>query len=509
MGIHSDYLDVAIGLVVVFFLASLIVSGVNEGIQWLSRGRAKFLWAYLFNLVRNDASEKPRARVRSVGPSDKRPDVVEQADLGASASPEFGSANPDKVVTAVREALAPIDPQGKAAKATKIKSIPAATLAQAWLEVFADVGRSDLARRFKDLADVIASTPNADMTSQKTALEQSLVASAPVDAGDHVIRAASEFAQALQVARSRSDPNARTVAARSAGTQLANAILAVPGAVRGIALETAMQEFALTAMSGADEEKCRALASALSRVFPADMSRRRIEVAIDQLHGSPFYRTLRRQWEAAGQDIDRFRGILEGWIDAEWARLSGLYRQSLRKWLVVFGVVVAVVLNIDSIGLTRDLWRNPEGRAALVAEADSLLSDSAAGAGGGTAGAPESTLRKLRDACELETAKEADATGQGPDQIAAQLARVRSCMTDTIDSLTRLRVVDRALVVSPTAWRDEWDPTFSTRGERWGDWWLHLAGVALTAVALGLGSSFWFDLLKRLTGFRRGTPPET
>ena len=33
-----------------FFLCALAVSGVNEGINWFTRVRAKFLWAYLYEL---------------------------------------------------------------------------------------------------------------------------------------------------------------------------------------------------------------------------------------------------------------------------------------------------------------------------------------------------------------------------------------------------------------------------------------------------------------------------
>ena len=61
MSVDSDYLDLAIGLAVVFFLASLVVSGLNEAFAWLTRRRAKFLWAWLYNLVSttNDLSWKP------------------------------------------------------------------------------------------------------------------------------------------------------------------------------------------------------------------------------------------------------------------------------------------------------------------------------------------------------------------------------------------------------------------------------------------------------------------
>ena len=47
----SDYIDLAIGLAAVFFLASLVVSALADGIQWPLRVRSKFLWAYLHDLT--------------------------------------------------------------------------------------------------------------------------------------------------------------------------------------------------------------------------------------------------------------------------------------------------------------------------------------------------------------------------------------------------------------------------------------------------------------------------
>ena len=43
----SVYIALAIGLVLTFFLLSLLVSGLNEGVNRLFGVRSKFLWAYL------------------------------------------------------------------------------------------------------------------------------------------------------------------------------------------------------------------------------------------------------------------------------------------------------------------------------------------------------------------------------------------------------------------------------------------------------------------------------
>ena len=62
MGV-SEILDVAIGLVLVWFLLSIAVSGINEAFSWLTRMRAKQLWRTLAGIV--DSTVKPQALPRA------------------------------------------------------------------------------------------------------------------------------------------------------------------------------------------------------------------------------------------------------------------------------------------------------------------------------------------------------------------------------------------------------------------------------------------------------------
>jgi hypothetical protein len=53
--------------------------------------------------------------------------------------------------------------------------------------------------------------------------------------------------------------------------------------------------------------------------------------------------------------------------------------------------------------------------------------------------------------------------------------------------------------VDAGGWTDDWSNGFVG----------HAAGVLLTALALTLGAPFWFDLIKRLTGVRKGLVGDT
>jgi hypothetical protein len=56
--LDSVYIDLAIGMAVAFFLLSLIPSGLNEALAFVTRIRSKFLWAYINQLFTAKATDK-------------------------------------------------------------------------------------------------------------------------------------------------------------------------------------------------------------------------------------------------------------------------------------------------------------------------------------------------------------------------------------------------------------------------------------------------------------------
>ena len=155
--VHSDYLDLAIGLAVVFFLAGMLVSGVNEGISWMTRVRSKFLWAYLYDLFDKRAERAlPRGRLGIIklwgGRNDRRPEAG-----GSTITVPTDCVEAGDWLKRVAYALDPIDAPQLTSRANKtltaIKSVPPASLAQAFLEVFADVGRQEVTRPIRTVLD--------------------------------------------------------------------------------------------------------------------------------------------------------------------------------------------------------------------------------------------------------------------------------------------------------------------------------------------------------------------
>lgn len=77
----------------------------------------------------------------------------------------------------------------------------------------------------------------------------------------------------------------------------------------------------------------------------------------------------------AGSSVEQLETSIVGWYEETMERVSGWYKRRTQVWLVLIGIVSAVVLNVDSIHIAKTLWSNPAIAAALAEDADSLLDE--------------------------------------------------------------------------------------------------------------------------------------
>ncbi len=549
MNIKSEYLDLAIAMAVVFFLASLVVSGLNELVQWALRIRAKFLWAFLHDLIDKEGDKalpagkagianlqgrgndkRPTVRSRkSSGPAQSRaetrpllarswaglptPPPVSPATPAAdpAAAPEPStSGQPAHFLQLVGLALDPIDaPQltgrNNNEQRSGISHVPPTSLAQAFLEVFAEVGRTRVDDGILKLTRDLVSGAGPVTTTE------GMFAGLETRQRAALYAALARFVDRLRAAQDQGDETRQDAAGRDISAELASIDGFHPGFTGADDLPGVMAKLIVAIRSArstgdiaAADAEARKLSSALMHSFPDGFARQRIEVALSSLGDSPMGSTARRLWEAAEGSIDKFRGGLEQWFDSEMTRLSGYYKRSIRVVIATFAILVALTLNIDSLQLARDLWRNPQGRASLIAQADDLVGKPVGGAApaGGRSGDPSPDaasapgILAIQERCQDREPP----TPKDLDGAAKAYGDVRNCVNDTINKLSGLNVVDRPLW-KPRSWAGDWSRS-------WG-WVLHPLGLIGTAAALTLGAPFWFLLLKRLTGLRGDKAPRT
>jgi hypothetical protein len=158
---------------------------------------------------------------------------------------------------------------------------------------------------------------------------------------------------------------------------------------------------------------------------------------------------------AAGGDIEAFRKQVETWFDDSMDRLSGVYKRWAQLIHFLFGFMVAVSFNVDSMNITSVLWHSADKREAIAMQAQNFVA-----------------------------AHAQVASGAPPE------------LSQAINQLQSLPV--------PIGWTPELlhrtDPAA---------WLFSLTGWLVTGFAISLGAPFWFDLLQKLMNINvRGAGPK-
>ena len=98
---------------------------------------------------------------------------------------------------------------------------------------------------------------------------------------------------------------------------------------------------------------------------PGDFAR--LGADIDAVADPQVRRALRALHARAGGDLERFQLLVAGWFDNAMQRVSGAYKR--RQLLISFllSLLLAILLNIDSIALFRTLWQQPQLAAHISA----------------------------------------------------------------------------------------------------------------------------------------------
>jgi len=167
-------------------------------------------------------------------------------------------------------------------------------------------------------------------------------------------------------------------------------------------------------------------------------------------------------------DSDLMRQRLEQWFDDSMQRVSGWYKRRTQAWLFGIGIIVAFLLNADTLTIVRQLQHDPSVREALVKQADEIVA--------GAKGLPLDSVQ-ARIKIGVDSLTQAG-VGIGWDMPCAPHRRLFGSMRGA---------------AAPSGC---------------GSAGASILGLLLTAIALSLGAPFWFDLLNKVTNVRQaGSPP--
>jgi hypothetical protein len=228
----------------------------------------------------------------------------------------------------------------------------------------------------------------------------------------------------------------------------------------------------------------------LDKIRIAAMKIRIAAMKLEQEHpdwASSFRHDTAILQEAGSQFVAKINGMFDQTID----RVSSRFTASARVVTFLCALVVAVVLQLDTVGMVNSLWMSDSLRDQLVnvaknlhqAESDALLATPHAVADAPTTVVPIPSAQPSANAvASVDTAtpgsqKEVDRNIQGLRELAS-----------------------RGLLTLPQTNLSAWQAS-------WRD--VKIPGVILSALLLSLGAPFWYNTLKTLLGLREKMPLRT
>ncbi len=257
----------------------------------------------------------------------------------------------------------------------------------------------------------------------------------------------------------------------------------------------------------------------------------RIKLGVENLHPSEFkdliLNFIARNTENGVINIKALKTELGAWYDDYMDRVGGQYKTNNRPKMIGIGLIVAIVLNVDTIHLTKVFFLNQELRNRMVVEAQKVNSDyqNSNGSNDEKIGYVLNELNKRLDSIDTIN----DTTNfkyRYYDRLISKLS------TTGLDSANKVRkdIVFRAMSRweipigynredAPLSWRKTNIPSikdyrntaqenvlieyFESRNtfSIWGAFkWL--VGILISGIALGYGAPFWFDTLNKLINLR-------
>ncbi|WP_233752810.1 hypothetical protein [Flavilitoribacter nigricans] len=183
-----------------------------------------------------------------------------------------------------------------------------------------------------------------------------------------------------------------------------------------------------------------------------------LKTKIDALENDEMRRILKQLIRDADGKIDVFKQRIGEWYESIMDRASGYYKRMTQKILIIVGIVMAVVLNADTLALYRSLETNPETLDKLVAAAEAVAEN-------------ESVDGMVRTDLEYEAALE-------------QVRRMKGNVDDLRSPLGM-------------GWQNINLAEMSVY-----NWAVKILGWIITAIAISLGAPFWFDLLRKIVNLR-------
>ncbi len=181
---------------------------------------------------------------------------------------------------------------------------------------------------------------------------------------------------------------------------------------------------------------------------------------------------------------------LETWFDDGMNRASTLFREKLQKLSIIAAIGLVVILNIDTLAMTRAFWIDPTLREAVAAAAEEFIQTAPATAQTDSTTLDDETSSEAAQALE-DNLNDARATVNQLLTLSVPIGWSWIEVDCTLDDTNTQRICE-----SPNNLRN----FFTLTNPNWFSLVIgKLIGLIASAIAAAQGAPFWFDMLRKLT----------
>jgi hypothetical protein len=191
--------------------------------------------------------------------------------------------------------------------------------------------------------------------------------------------------------------------------------------------------------------------------------------------------------------IQQVRNNIEDWFNNSMDRLSGWYKRRSQLLAFIIGISIAVLLNVDSLQLATQLWRDPSVRQALADQASSLVSQNPNGISSPDAG---QLLTLKTQISQINVPVGWIGTALPTNQAGGVIMGDGSTLQCTL-------APEQGVDVYGFLIGNQCYPLINTPPlNDVAGWLLKLVGLLITGGATAQGAPFWFDILKNVVNLR-------
>jgi|SRR5271166_1169914 len=536
----STVLDVVVGLIFIYLLASLMVTAATELIAgWLS-WRADKLWDGIRNLINSPKAEDWARKlydhplIRGLTPLPTK--VFAIGNIPLASVPKGPSYIPPHTFSSVL-----IDLIQKAEPAIT----EAAKQLQELSNTASNLSASEIKRAVLLVVDLISTSSPPSLVGERLKTDlQSLAEKIPdsdlsleqLKEGIQITINKISGADWTQVTLKKDLQNLISNPASSGDSllrlrkDLQTLIDAIPDSP--VTAQVVKKDLQAVLSRVPDLGDPAAVATQLVRAFANNIWERYIADIINEIPNPNLQATLSALLKQSEYDIQKFKEAIETWFNDAMDRVSGWYKRHTQWVHLLLGIGFTFALNLDSVLIVRILSKDNSGlRASLVAAAEKFAehpavpinapvsaqpSPSPASAAveqppNPSVGSvnPEDTYRLLQaqfDALNLPIGW----TPGPPAGNKEQTVKPVGAGAGKPNAQNRLseNPVQKIFGTDNPDFR-RW-PGWTWQGEKFLQWlpkWgdtiaYHVIGWVLTAIAVSLGAPFWFDLLSRFVAIR-------